>query len=84
MWVTISGAGEAQKKQPSHYQDLLNGKLNQEIVDSIKTDVPRTFPDNIYFRDYNEGKLSNLHNVLVAYAHHNTSIGYCQVINTHK
>ena len=81
MWVTISGAEEQQKKHPNYYKEILEGKLDQEVVDSIKTDVPRTFPDNIYFKDYKEGNLETLHNVLVAFAHHNVKIGYCQVSN---
>lgn len=47
------------------------------IVESIKIDLPRTFPDNIFFENI---KLQ-LFNVLTAYAHHNRDVGYCQGLN---
>lgn len=46
-------------------------------VESIKIDLPRTFPDNIFFDNI---KLQ-LFNVLTAYAHHNRDVGYCQGLN---
>lgn len=49
------------------------------LVESIKIDLPRTFPDNIYFEDHNTR--FQLFNVLVAYAHHNKDVGYCQGLN---
>lgn len=43
-----------------------------------RSDLHRTFPDNILFRS--EASLqSSLFNVLVAYGHHNKAVGYCQV-----
>ncbi|KAK7074043.1 Growth hormone-regulated TBC protein 1 [Halocaridina rubra] len=81
IWMEVSG-GKAKKIANSGlYQSLLKGPFNDDLVDIIKVDVPRTFPDNIYFRDYNEGKLASLHNVLVAFSHHNKSVGYCQGLN---
>ena len=47
------------------------------LVDAIKIDLPRTFPDNIYFDNI---KLQ-LFNILVSYAHHNKDVGYCQGLN---
>ncbi|CAL4125618.1 unnamed protein product [Meganyctiphanes norvegica] len=81
MWLTISGAKRKMDSQPGYYKSLLENTTVDEIVDLVKLDVPRTFPDNIYFRDYHEGKLNNLYNVLVAFARHNTTIGYCQGLN---
>lgn len=46
-------------------------------VDAIKIDLPRTFPDNIFF----EGIKHKLLNILLAYAQHNKEIGYCQGLN---
>ena len=45
------------------------------------TDIKRTYPENIFFRDVKNSQLLSLKNVLVAFAHHNTSVGYCQVCN---
>lgn len=42
----------------------------------------RTFPDNVQFRKTAEPCLQQtLYNVLVAYGHHNKTVGYCQVCN---
>ncbi|XP_063599754.1 growth hormone-regulated TBC protein 1-A-like [Penaeus indicus] len=81
MWMEVSGSRRKMEAHPGYYKSLLEGSLDEEVVESIKIDVPRTFPDNIYFRDYNEGKLTDLYNVLVAFAHHNKKIGYCQGLN---
>lgn len=48
-------------------------------MESIKIDLPRTFPDNIFFE--NHDIRLKLFNVLVAYAHHNKDVGYCQGLN---
>lgn len=43
----------------------------------------RTFPDNILFKSKAEPSLQGtLYNVLLAYGHHNKSVGYCQVRRT--
>ncbi|XP_071527959.1 growth hormone-regulated TBC protein 1-A-like [Panulirus ornatus] len=81
MWMEVSGGRRKMDAHPGYYQRLLEAPLNEDLVESIKVDVPRTFPDNIYFRDYKEGKLSSLYNVLVAFSHHNKKIGYCQGLN---
>lgn len=45
-------------------------------------DMNRTFPDNVKFRKNADPCLQHtLYNVLVAYGHHNTAVGYCQVCN---
>lgn len=46
-------------------------------VDAIRIDLPRTFPENIFF----ESIRTPLFNVLIAYANHNKEIGYCQGLN---
>lgn len=44
-------------------------------------DIPRTFPDNIYFKNSSpDSKQESLKRVLLAFAHQNPKIGYCQVI----
>jgi hypothetical protein len=48
-----------------------------EINNTIKIDIPRTFPDNIYFDKY---KLA-LYHVLSAFAEHNPVVSYCQGLN---
>lgn len=79
--MTISGAYELREENPNLYQQLLDGPKNQEILDTIKIDIPRTFPDNIHFKEVSDGKRKPLYNVLVAFAHKNPDIGYCQGLN---
>lgn len=79
MWMEVSGARKKMEAHPGYYKSLLDIPLNEDLMECIKVDLPRTFPDNIYFRDYKEGKLSSLNNVLVAFSNHNKKIGYCQV-----
>ncbi|XP_055645099.1 growth hormone-regulated TBC protein 1-A isoform X1 [Toxorhynchites rutilus septentrionalis] len=77
VWMKSSGAAWMQQKDPTLYQTLLRYEYDQEIADQIKIDLPRTFPDNIHFDEYKLG----LYNVLITYAHHNKSVGYCQGLN---
>ncbi|KAH8295298.1 hypothetical protein KR018_009692, partial [Drosophila ironensis] len=78
VWMKISGAAAAQRRSPDLYRSLLSGEpFNKEISDSISIDLPRTFPDNIHF----DTKKQRLYNILIAYAHHNRDVGYCQGLN---
>uniref|UniRef100_A0A182IQ87 Growth hormone-regulated TBC protein 1 n=1 Tax=Anopheles atroparvus TaxID=41427 RepID=A0A182IQ87_ANOAO len=77
VWMKSSGAFQMQQKEPALYQKLLTYEYDQDISDQIKLDLPRTFPDNIHFEQY---QLS-LYNVLIAFAHHNRTVGYCQGLN---
>lgn len=75
--MKTSGSYKSQLKSPDLYQRLLKLQYDIEIVETIKIDLPRTFPDNIYFNDIK----MPLFNVLVAYAHNNKDVGYCQGLN---
>lgn len=75
--MKTSNAFKSQQRLPNLYSDLLKGQFNQEIVNTIKVDLPRTFPDNIFFEQYK----SRLFNILIAYAEHNPVVGYCQGMN---
>uniref|UniRef100_A0A1B6DKQ1 Rab-GAP TBC domain-containing protein n=1 Tax=Clastoptera arizonana TaxID=38151 RepID=A0A1B6DKQ1_9HEMI len=79
IWSHVSGVEDI-KLQFGHdlFQRLLEGPHNQEIVDSINTDIPRTFPDNIFFSNVHEERPLQLYRILLAYAHHNRKVGYCQ------
>lgn len=80
IWMFISGAETMKKKKPELYSLLRQLSPNQPIIDSVKIDIPRTFPENIFFSKSVELP-EQLFNVLVAYAHHNTEVGYCQGLN---
>lgn len=46
----------------------------------VLSDLNRTFPDNVQFRKTSNPCLQHtLYNVLLAYGHHNPTVGYCQV-----
>jgi len=84
VWMFTSGADACMKKEPTLYQELINTKLDPETMDCISKDIPRTFPENIYFADQKEDpncRLLPLTNVLVALAHRHPDIGYCQGLN---
>ncbi|CAB1327446.1 unnamed protein product, partial [Coregonus sp. 'balchen'] len=81
-WMAASGAQEHLEKNPGYYHSLLDTTKQQhdpKLVDSIRTDLNRTFPDNVQFRKTSNPCLQKtLYNVLLAYGHHNPAVGYCQ------
>ncbi|XP_052356122.1 growth hormone-regulated TBC protein 1-A isoform X3 [Oncorhynchus keta] len=86
VWMSASGAQEHLEKNPGYYHSLLDTTKQQhdpKLVDSIRTDLNRTFPDNIQFRKTSNPCLQKtLYNVLLAYGHHNPAVGYCQWSST--
>ncbi|XP_048197020.1 growth hormone-regulated TBC protein 1 isoform X2 [Perognathus longimembris pacificus] len=82
VWMAVSGAQARMDQHPGHYRQLLRGERNPSLEEAIRTDLNRTFPDNVRFRKTAEPCLqSALHNVLLAYGLHNQSVGYCQGMN---
>lgn len=80
IWQLVSGVETLKKEQGRDlYQKILDGPRDQEIVDTILTDIPRTFPENIYFVDMRAERPSQLYRILVAFSHQNKTVGYCQV-----
>lgn len=77
VWLMVSGAHRAMDHNSSFYSDILKSQYQKEIVEVIKIDIPRTFPENIYF----EVHVNEFFNVLVAFSHQNSAIGYCQGLN---
>lgn len=80
VWLSISGGEEMKHAAPDLYEKLLQPPHNAEIVSVIKTDLPRTFPDNIFFNNI-ENQQHQLYNILLAFAHQNKTVGYCQGLN---
>uniref|UniRef100_A0AAR5QJG7 Growth hormone-regulated TBC protein 1 n=1 Tax=Dendroctonus ponderosae TaxID=77166 RepID=A0AAR5QJG7_DENPD len=79
-WMAVSGAEQCRKNSALSYQQLRGKIENSQISETIKIDLPRTFPDNIFF--LNEKQLPNmLYNVLATFAHQNSEVGYCQGLN---
>uniref|UniRef100_A0A1A7W8X0 ADP-ribosylhydrolase like 1 n=1 Tax=Iconisemion striatum TaxID=60296 RepID=A0A1A7W8X0_9TELE len=82
IWMAASGAQNQLEKNPGYYQSLLVGQHDPKLVETIRTDLNRTFPDNIQFRKTSNQCLQKaLYNVLLAYGHHDPAVGYCQGMN---
>ncbi|XP_069745634.1 growth hormone-regulated TBC protein 1-A isoform X3 [Narcine bancroftii] len=80
--MTVSGAQGQLEKNPVYYKKLLEMEEDPKLIESIRTDINRTFPDNIQFRSSANPCLQQpLFNVLLAYGNHNKTIGYCQGMN---
>jgi TBC1 domain family member 6 len=79
VWLQTTGIQRLQQQHPNLYRDLFKHEDNFDRLtkESIKIDLPRTFPDNIYFDKYK----IQLYNVLIAFATHNPVVGYCQGLN---
>lgn len=77
--MSVSGAQELKNQHGfDAYRQLLNKPIDADIKNIIKVDVPRTFPDNIFFQPSSENQ-SALFRILYAFAAQNPNIGYCQV-----
>ncbi|XP_044106096.1 growth hormone-regulated TBC protein 1 isoform X1 [Neovison vison] len=82
VWLGVSGAQAQMDQNPGYYQRLLQGEHNDRLEEAIRTDMNRTFPDNVKFRKSADPCLQNtLYNVLLAYGRHNQAVGYCQGMN---
>lgn len=58
--------------------DSYSGGVPEKLRKQIEKDLPRTFPGHPAL---NEHGRSSLRRVLLAYARHNPSVGYCQAMN---
>lgn len=82
IWMVASGAQDHLEKNSGYYQTLLGAQQDPKLLETISTDLNRTFPDNVNFRKTSDQcLLKSLYNVLRAYGHHNPSVGYCQGMN---
>lgn len=77
VWFKTSGAWAAQRAEPNLYADLLRMNHDTEIAEAIKIDLPRTFPNNIFFGSIQ----SQLYNILIGYSNYDRRVGYCQGLN---
>ncbi|KAJ8982531.1 hypothetical protein NQ317_018572 [Molorchus minor] len=79
-WMHLSGAQFLKTSSPVSYSLLKKQINNEQIIEIIRIDLPRTFPDNIFFPT-DEQLPKMLYNVLAAFAHQNKEVGYCQGLN---
>lgn len=81
VWMKISGAENLKYTSSLTYLDLKQKAVtNNTVLEAIKIDLPRTFPDNLYFTTHSQLPKS-LFNVLATFAHQHTEVGYCQGLN---
>lgn len=79
VWTSVGGVQKLKDEYGSDlYRQLQNKPIEEDIRNIITVDVPRTFPDNIFFQPASENQ-SALLRILCAFAAHNPYIGYCQV-----
>lgn len=78
-WMEISGAEKIKNESVLSYNQLRHQYSNQ-IVESIQIDLPRTFPDNVFFANQ-EALCTMLYNVLAVFSQQNLDVGYCQGLN---
>lgn len=82
VWMQLSGASKKRKSNPDHFTTMLKKELSEKIDEQIRNDLPRTFPDNIYFNKSSDPCYQNqLYNILRAYANSNPKVAYCQGLN---
>ncbi|XP_068597178.1 growth hormone-regulated TBC protein 1-A [Brachionichthys hirsutus] len=82
VWMAASGARDRLENNPGYYRSLLAAQHDPKLVETIRTDLNRTFPDNVHFRKTSEPCLQRaLYSVLLAYGHHNPTVSYCQGMN---
>nr|XP_025864686.1 growth hormone-regulated TBC protein 1 [Vulpes vulpes] len=82
VWMGVSGAQAQMDQNPGYYHRLLQGERSDRLEEAIRTDMNRTFPDNVKFRKNADPCLQKtLYNILLAYGRHNEGVGYCQGMN---
>ncbi|VWU50013.1 GTPase-activating protein, putative, partial [Hepatocystis sp. ex Piliocolobus tephrosceles] len=67
-------------KYPTIYEKCLNSELVPRVLSQIELDIIRTFPHNKNYRNNSPG-LTQLKNVLHAFAVYKPKINYCQSMN---
>ncbi|TPP57017.1 Growth hormone regulated TBC protein 1 A [Fasciola gigantica] len=78
--MELSGAEERMHSNPGVYAAAVTETPPHNIMSVILADVPRTFPENVFFRDSGSrlSKLRSLQRVLSAFAVKFPRVGYCQ------
>jgi len=82
VWMEVSGANKLRREEPDLYTTMLAADLDPVVLGQIRTDMPRTFPNNVFFDTTNPNSMQKpLLNILKAFANNNPNIGYCQGLN---
>jgi cell division septation protein DedD len=80
VWMATSGARERKDAAPRKYYGRLQSlPVDGAVEDQIRVDLHRTFPENDRWSNPDSHRV--LERVLLSYAKHNPSTGYCQGMN---
>ncbi|CAK4626783.1 unnamed protein product [Aphanomyces euteiches] len=80
LWMLLSGASTDMRVNKGHFAQIVSSSsVNVESIRQIDADVPRTVHE--FDPDWSPEMQAKLRRVLVAYAAHNPSLGYCQGLN---
>jgi len=80
VWMEASGAAALREASPrGYYTSLGDSTPDKGTVDQVDNDLHRTFSGNPMFDTPEQHAL--LRRVLLAFARHNPSVGYCQSMN---
>ena len=89
-WFFYAGGNEKLNKHIGVYDQIVKDtkEVHNKDTEVIERDLNRTFPDNVYFArptganaPAESEMISSLRRVLVAFAHYQPQIGYCQSLN---
>ncbi|TGZ71717.1 hypothetical protein CRM22_002490 [Opisthorchis felineus] len=80
IWMMVSGAKSRMEASPGLYLEAVSKEPDKKLMSVILADLPRTFPENAFFKNFTdpESKLPSLKRVLVAFAAQFPKVGYCQ------
>ena len=62
----------------SFLKDVEEKSMNQDVINLIKKDIDRTFPNHLHFEDPEAQGKQPLFNILKAYSLIDKEVGYCQ------
>jgi hypothetical protein len=72
VWYHVSGAKELEDANPNLYEQLLSQPTQDNHLQCIKLDMPRTYPNNLFL----SARQDKLQEVLEQYSKYNPTIGY--------
>ena len=82
LWLIASGAKRQMLNNPNYYNNLVYNFpsfIPCPAVKQIELDLPRTFPQDPYFKD--KSNIQKLRNICLAYSIRNINVCYCQGFN---
>lgn len=89
VWLALSSAGQNMQSNPGLYSELtakyggmsdtMKDTSGESVLNVIKRDLSRTFPENPSFKD--PVMLNNMQDILASFCLYKPEIGYCQGLN---